>query len=70
MEHSLLVLSVRKIYKCFIAVAEVHVAGPYSWVASGVGGGLLYCVCYPLCCYFCVSAGFQSRVRVNSVKLF
>ena len=32
-------------YKYFIAVAEVHVAGPYSWVASG--GGLLYCVFFP-----------------------
>ena len=57
-------------YKYSIAVAEVYVAGPYSWVASGgEGGGVLYCVCYPLCCYFYVFAGYQSRVRVISVKL-
>ena len=30
-------------YKCFIAVAEVHVAGPYSWVTSG-GGYCTVCV--------------------------
>ena len=61
-------------YKYFIAVAEVHVAGPYSWVASGG----VYCSV----CVFLFAAVFvfllvsrlgiqvQSRVRVNSVKLF
>ena len=47
-------------------------AGPYSWVASG--GGLLYCVCFPLCCFFCVSAGFQvgysGRVSCSSQLVF
>jgi len=36
---------------------------------GGGGGGVVLCV-FPLCCNFCVYAGFQSRVRVKSVKLF
>jgi len=32
------------------------VAGPYSWVASG--GGVVV-LCFPLCCCFYISAGFQ-----------
>ena len=44
-------------YKYFIAVAEVHVAGPYSWVASG--GGLLYCVFFPSLLLFLCFTGFQ-----------
>ena len=30
---------------------------------------IVFCV-FPLCCNFCVFVGFQSRVRVNSVKYF
>ena len=48
--------------------------GAFGWsfvvgFASGVGGVLFFCV-FPLCCNFCVFVGFQSRVRVNSVKYF
>ena len=32
-------------------MAEVHVAGPYSWVASG--GGILYCVLSSLLLFLC-----------------
>ena len=50
--------------------------GAFGWsfvvgFASGVWGwgGVVFCV-FPLCCNFCVFVGFQSRVRVDSVKYF
>ena len=49
-------------------------AGPYSWVASG--GVIALCVLSSLLLFLCIllvsSLGIrvESRVRVNSVKLF
>ena len=48
-------------YKYFVAVAEVHVACPYCWVASGKGGDRV-CVfsCMLLFSCFCWFPGWVS----------
>ena len=71
MEHILLVLFVCKIINVFRCGRGVFGWSFLVGFASGVGGrgGVVLCV-FPLCCNFCVYAGFQSRVRVNSVKCF
>ena len=73
MEHILLVLFICKIIDVFPLWPRCMWLVLYSWLCFRCGVlevGVLFSVCVPLCCNFCVYAGFQSRVRVNSVKYF